>query len=355
MPAGWRKALLSIVVPCHNEQVNLASLHERICAALQNAGVDWELILVDDHSQDGTFAVAKNLAESDNRIKAVRLARNLGSHIAIICGVDHARGDAIAVLAADLQDPPELIPKMLEQWRAGAQIVWAVRKARLGIGRIDRLSSRLFNRIMAKIIPAADMDHEGVGFFLIDRLVGQALQAHRESNASVFALLQWMGFRQSKTYYINPARVQGQSSWSLRKKLKLFVDSIVSFSFLPVRAMSLLGITVATAGFLYALFVIANFGSRTPSGWASMIVVVVILGGIQIIMLGVLGEYLWRSLAETRQRPRYLIEDQVGFDGEFSDAVPSARESTLSRQNEPDYVASGSHEGVPRLSKPTDH
>lgn len=306
--------LLSVVVPCHNEQLNVPLLHKRLCAALQGTRVDWELILVDDHSNDATFAVAKDLAASDQRVKALRLARNVGSHLAIICGTEHASGDAIVVLAADLQDPPDLIPKMLEQWRAGSQIVWAVRDARLGISYIDRLSSQLFNRIMAKIIPSADIDREGVDFFLIDRVVGDALQAHRETNISVFALLQWMGFRQSKAYYTKHARTHGQSSWSLRKKLKLFVDSIVSFSFLPIRAMSLIGILVATAGFLYALFVIMNsFAGHALSGWSSIIVVALILGGVQIIMLGVLGEYLWRNLAETRQRPRYLVEDKVGF------------------------------------------
>jgi glycosyltransferase involved in cell wall biosynthesis len=332
VPAQMRKPLLSVVVPCHNEELNVPLLHKRLSAALQDANIDWELILVDDHSRDATFATAKSLASTDSRVKALRLARNVGSHLAIICGIEHADGNAITVLAADLQDPPELIQQMLEQWRAGSQIVWAVRDARLGVNPLDRLSSRLFNRIMASILPAAEIDPAGVDFFLIDRVVGNALQEHRETNLSLFALLQSMGFRQSKTYYTKQARVQGQSGWSLRKKLKLFVDSIVSFSFLPIRAMSLLGIIVATAGFLYALFVILNsFGGRVPSGWTTMIVLVLVLGGIQIVMLGVLGEYLWRNLAETRQRPRYLIEDRIGFEhNPHSDASVAPRRTASS-------------------------
>lgn len=322
-----RKPILSVVVPCHNEEANLPVLHERLQAALRDSGVDWELILVDDHSSDGTFAVARSLASSDSRVKALRLARNVGSHIAILCGTEHAKGDAITVLAADLQDPPELIPKMLDQWRAGNQIVWAVREGRLGISRFDRLSSKLFNRIMASITGTQVLG-EGADFFLIDHAVGEALQRHKETNISVFALLQWMGFRQTRTYYTKQARLQGQSSWSLRKKAKLFVDSIISFSFLPIRLMSLLGMVVAGIGFLYALFLIANsFAGNVPSGWTSTIVVVLILGGIQIVMLGVLGEYLWRNLAEARQRPRYLLEDAVGFE----ERSPETREHSAKR------------------------
>jgi polyisoprenyl-phosphate glycosyltransferase len=309
-----RKPALSIVVPCHNEELNLPFLHERLSAALKDANVNWELMLVDDHSGDGTFAVAKSLAVSDSRVKAIRLARNVGSHLAIVCGAEHACGDCIVVLAADLQDPPELVPAMLDQWRNGSQIVWAVRESRMGVTSFDRFLSRVFHRIMANIMPGGEIEHEGVDFFLIDRVVANALRDHRETNISVFALLQWMGFRQSKTYYTKQARERGRSSWSLRKKLKLFVDSIVSFSFLPIRAMSLIGVMVAMAGFTYALFVIANsFDGKAPSGWSSMIVVTLILGGVQIIMLGVLGEYLWRNLSEARERPRYLIEDTVGF------------------------------------------
>jgi dolichol-phosphate mannosyltransferase len=240
--------------------------------------------------------------------------------LAIICGIEHANGDAIVALAADLQDPPELIPQMLKQWRAGSQIVWAVRDARLGVNAIDRFFSRLFNRIMAKILPSVEIDQQGADFFLIDRAVGDALEKHRETNLSVFALLQWMGFRQSKTSYTKRMRARGQSSWTQRKKLKLFVDSVVSFTFLPIRALSLLGMVVASAGFLYALHVIIHsLSGATPSGWASIMVVVLILGGVQIIMLGVLGEYLWRNLAETRRRPRYLVEDKVGFEDTDTD------------------------------------
>jgi dolichol-phosphate mannosyltransferase len=302
------------VVPCHNEQANIPILIERLQAALQDLNAEWELILVDDHSSDETFTVAKSLASTDSRVKALRLARNVGSHIAILCGTEHAKGDAIAVLAADLQDPPELIPQMYEQWSGGHQIVWAVREGRLGVSRFDRLSSKLFNRVVASLAGTQILG-EGADFFLIDRAVSHALQQHKETNVSVFALLQWMGFRQTQVYYTKQARLQGTSSWSARKKLKLFVDSIISFSFLPIRLMSLLGMFVATIGFLYALVVIANsFAGNVPSGWTSMIVVVLILGGIQILMLGVLGEYLWRNLAEARQRPRYLLEETVGLE-----------------------------------------
>jgi len=325
-PPQTARVLLSIVVPCHNEEANLPILHERLSAALQNLGMDWELIIVDDHSGDGSFPVVKSLSATDPRVKALRLARNVGSHLAITCGVEHAEGDAIVVLAADLQDPPELIPQMVEHWQAGSQIIWAVRERRLGISLFDRLSSRLFHRVMAWIIGTADINPGGVDFFVIDRVVGQALTAHRETNISIFALLQWMGFRQSKIHYTKQARAYGKSSWSLRKKLKLFFDSVTSFSFLPIRTMSLLGVIAAAIGLVYAMFVILNsFVGKAPSGWSSLIVVVLVLGGIQIIMLGILGEYLWRNLSETRRRPRYLIEDKIGFENSPTDASVAPR------------------------------
>lgn len=309
------KPLLSIVVPCFNEEANLHTLHARVCAALDRSGVGWELIAVDDHSRDRTFEVLTKLSAADPRVRGLRLARNVGSHLAIICGIEQARGDAVAILAADLQDPPETLIRMLELWRQGAQIVWAVREKRLGISLFERMTSRAFNLIMAQILRGNRVVADGADFFLIDAQVAQALLLHREANISVFSLLQWMGYRQDSIYYVKEARTEGRSGWTFRKKMKFFIDSIVSFTFWPIRFLSLFGISVAMVGFLYSLIVIVNyFLGDVPSGWSSMIIVVLILGGTQIVMLGVLGEYLWRNLAETRQRPRYLIENRVGWE-----------------------------------------
>jgi polyisoprenyl-phosphate glycosyltransferase len=309
-PAGTDQPTLSVVVPCYNEERNLLPLYERLCAVLSGAGVDWELVVVDDHSTDLTFAVASELAEKDNRVFALRLARNVGSHVALMCGLDHSLGKAAVILAADMQDPPETILDLLARWRGGDQVVWAVRRERKGISTYQGLASRLYYKLMARIIGRSELVGQGADVFLVDRLVISALTQCSEGNLSLFSLVLWLGFRQSTITYVKEERLHGRSGWTFRKKLKLFVDSVTAFSYFPIRAMSMVGVAVALAGFGYALFIIGNnLISHVPvEGWSSLMVVVLVLGGLQMTMLGLLGEYLWRTLDEARRRPRYNVE-----------------------------------------------
>lgn len=310
---GPLRPLLSIVTPAYNEAENLPLLYERLGAVLSGLNVDWEWIIVDDHSLDGTFQVAGRLREGDPRIRAVRFARNCGAHIAITCGLQRARGNCAVVMAADLQDPPETLPALLAEWCAGAQVVWAVRARREGetVGTVG--FARLYYFLMRHLVGFKDMPATGADFFLIDQRVLAALRCFSESNASVFMLITWMGFRQATIHYDKQARVHGRSGWGLGKKLKLVADSVTSFSYVPIRFMSYLGLVIGVLGFLYALVVVFNaLRGLPPEGWASLMVVVLVLGGIQMIMLGVLGEYLWRTLDEARHRPRYVIEATIG-------------------------------------------
>lgn len=301
--------LLSVVTPAYNEARNLPVLYERLVQVIGGLGVDWEWIVVDDHSGDDTFAVAAGIAQRDSRVQAVRLARNSGSHTAITCGLHQARGDCAVVLAADLQDPPETLPALLEQWRAGSQVVWAVRARREGERASTVGFARLYYLIMRRLVGMQEMPASGADFFLLDRRVLDAFRQFNESNVSILALLTWMGFRQTSIAYDKQARLHGQSGWSLGKKFKLVVDSVTSFSYLPIRLMSIVGFIVAIIGFLYAGVVVVNaLAGRPPEGWASLMVVVLVVGGIQMLMMGVLGEYLWRALDEARTRPRYLVE-----------------------------------------------
>lgn len=301
--------LLSVITPAYNEEANLPILFEKLSEVLNIMNVQWEWIIIDDHSQDSTFKVISDLMEKNKNIKGIRFARNSGSHIAIICGLDRAQGDCAVVMAADLQDPPESLVPLLAEWKEGNQVIWAVRGNREG----EKISTvgfaRLYYFLMRNLVGMKEMPASGADFFLLDRVVIDALKEFNETHVSMLALITWMGFRQSYITYDKQARVHGNSGWNLEKKLKLVMDSLTSFSYLPIRFMSYFGVIIAILGFIYAGFIFINGLRGNPiQGWSSLIIVVLVIGGIQMIMMGVLGEYIWRSLDESRRRPRYLIE-----------------------------------------------
>jgi dolichol-phosphate mannosyltransferase len=276
---------------------------------LSGSGVDWEWIVIDDHSSDRTFGVIQELTRTNPNIRAFRFSRNFGAHTALKCGLDHAIGDAVVIMAADLQDPPETIPVMIKKWREGAQVVWAVRNRREGESASTVGFARAYYLLMRHVVGLKEMPQTGADFFLVDRCVAEALRQFNEHNASLLALITWMGFRQATISYDKQARLHGRSGWNLEKKLKLLADSVTSFTYVPIRFMSYLGFVVAFSGFIYAGVVIANALAGHPAeGWSSLMVIVLVVGGFQMLMMGVLGEYLWRALDESRRRPRYLIE-----------------------------------------------
>jgi dolichol-phosphate mannosyltransferase len=300
---------LSVVTPAYNEAENLPVFYERLRQAMERLDVTWEWIVIDDHSRDNTFTVIRSLAKRDTRVRGIRFARNFGAHTALTCGLHKARGACVAALAADLQDPPETIPELVLHWRQGAQIVWAARSQREGESISTLGFSRFYYWLMRNLVGMREMPKTGADFFLLDRRVVDAFAGFREGNVSIFALLTWMGFRQVTIGYHKKPRLHGQSGWNLQKKLKLLVDSIASFSYAPVRWMSYLGFTVAVCGFVYAALVIVNAMRGNPvQGWSSLMVVGLLIGGIQMLMMGVLGEYLWRAFDAARQRPRYIVE-----------------------------------------------
>ncbi len=309
VPRNSDGPLLSLVTPAFNEDRNLPVLHERISKIAADAGIEWEWIVVDDHSTDDTFGALQRLAQQDARVRGFRLARNFGAHLAATCGLQQSRGQCAVILAADLQDPPELIPELLERWRQGHHVVWAVRGSRADQSPVDRFGSRLYYALMRHFVGMKEMPPTGADFFLVDRRVLEVLRQFNETSISVPALIMGMGFHQSQLTYDKQARLHGRSGWNFSKKLKLIIDSVVLFSYRPLRLMSYLGVLVGLLGFLYSCLVIGNalFGSPV-SGWSSLMVVVLLLGGIQMIMLGTLGEYLWRTLENARNRPRYWLE-----------------------------------------------
>jgi dolichol-phosphate mannosyltransferase len=306
---------LSLVIAAYNEEMNLPALHARINAIDWPAqGVEIEIVVVDDHSRDRTPEMIRQMAERDPRVKWLRFSRNFGSHKAFVAGLDHATGDAAVILAADLQDPPETVPALLEKWRSGARVVWAVRAAREGESASTKFFARVYYRLMRRFA-IADMPETGADFLLMDRVVIDALRAAPERHTSLLALIQWMGFEQSQILYTKEARVAGTSKWTFSKRLKLALDSFVSFSYAPIRLVSGLGIGFALLGFCFAVFLMIRriILGNPIEGWTSLMCVVVILSGVQLLMLGILGEYLWRTFDESRQRPRYIIEDRHGL------------------------------------------
>lgn len=304
------RTFVSIISPAYNEAKNLPVMYERLLKVMDGVDADWEWIVIDDHSQDTTYAVICDLARRDPRVRGARFARNFGSHKALTYGIRNAVGQCCVGLAADLQDPPETIPELLEHWREGAHVVWAVRSRRDGESASTILFSRIYRWMMRRIAGLAEMTATGADFFLLDRAVIDAFKQFRETNVSMLALVAWMGFRQVRVPYDKQARLHGRSGWNMRKKLKLVVDSLTSFTYLPIRLMAYVGFLVASLGFIYAVFLVGKFiiAGSPAEGWTSLMVVLLIVSGFQMVMMGVLGEYLWRALDESRRRPAFIVE-----------------------------------------------
>jgi dolichol-phosphate mannosyltransferase len=299
----------SVVTPAYIEAENLPRLYLRLKTVMDALNVNWEWVIVDDHSPDGTFDVIQELSNRDSRVRGIRLARNTGAHMALTCGLRAARGDCAVALAADCQDPPEVIPALLEHWQAGAKVVWAAREKREGETAVTVALARVYYWLMRKIAGFKDMSKTGADFFLLDRRVLDAFLDFKETNVSILALITWMGFHQTTLTYTKEARSYGESGWTFRKKFKLLIDSITAFSYHPIRFMSYAGFVVALSGFGYAIVVLINaISGDPPQGWTTLTIIVLTLGGMQMLMMGVLGEYLWRTLDEARRRPQYIIE-----------------------------------------------
>jgi len=308
--------LVSIVVPVHNEQENLERLYDEVNRVLAGiGGLEWEFLFVDDGSRDRSFEIVRELHARDQRVLALRFPRNFGSHVAIAAGLDHCRGDAAIIMAADLQDPPELLPTLIAEWTAGSDIVWAARAGR-DDGAVRRVLTRAFYRLVRRFAirtyPAG-----GTGSFcLISAPVVETFRECKERNRLTFGLIAWSGFKQTEVPYRRPQRDAGRSSWTAGRLVKSAVDTFVGFSFTPIRAISYFGVGVSLVSFLLGLYLLINklaFGTKVE-GWTSVMLAVLVLGGVQLVMIGVLGEYLWRVLEEARARPLYVLERRLGFD-----------------------------------------
>jgi polyisoprenyl-phosphate glycosyltransferase len=304
-------ALISITIPSYNEEDNLPALYDRLRHVTESSEDTFEFIFVDDGSTDSSFQILEELSKKDSRVKVIRFSRNFGSHAACLAGLQQSRGDACTFLSADLQDPPEVLQALINEWKRGYEVV-------IGVREWEKVSTRLFPKLyykMVKQFALKNMPEGGTDVFLVDRKVVDAITSIQEKNTSIFGLILWSGFNQTLVQYKKGLRQKGVSKWTLGKKIKLFIDTFVSFSYFPLRMISVVGILFAILGFIYAFFIIFNrlFFSVPVEGWASLMVVLLVVSGAQLIMLGILGEYLWRNFDETRKRPLFIIDKIIGF------------------------------------------
>ena len=304
----------SVVVPACNEEDNVRPLYDALVTVTARLGGDWEFIFVDDGSSDATLDHLQALHAQDGRVKVLQLSRNFGSHVAISAGLDHADGDFFVIMAADLQDPPEVIAQFVEQWKAGANVVWGVRETRHDPW-LKRFTASLFYRLFLRTALAVYPPEGTSGFCLLDRPVLEVVRRCHEHNRMLFGLIAWSGFRQVYVSYHGGQRLSGRSKWTLHRMVKLALDAFTSFSFVPIRLMLYFGGVVsltsllALAGLLlYRLWTGNGGGAGEPLALALLF-----LGGVQMAMLGMLGEYLWRTLDETKKRPLYIVRDAIGL------------------------------------------
>jgi polyisoprenyl-phosphate glycosyltransferase len=311
-PQSETRRLVSIVVPALNEADNVPGLLKRFGEFSQeHPRYDFELVLVDDGSTDDTADLTLELACPADRVTVVRLSRSFGSHYAISAGLARCHGDSAVVLGADLQEPPSLLADFLSHWENGSDVVWGVRRTRTGRSAKQEVASKAFSLIFTRYANLKDYPPEGPSGVLLDRCVIDEVKLLPERNRNVMALIAWLGFNQTRVDYDQVPRRHGQSRWTRRKMVKLAVDSMLQFSSMPLRLCSFTGISVAIVGVVYALVLIvrALAGVQTPSGWPTVLVVLLVLGGTQLIVIGVMGEYLWRSVEESRARPLYVVRD----------------------------------------------
>jgi glycosyltransferase involved in cell wall biosynthesis len=313
--------MISVVAPCYNEREVLGRLYQRLCAAAEAWQEPFEVILVDDGSDEATWQEIQRIHDRDPRWKAVRFSRNFGHQTAVSAGVAHARGQAVIVMDADLQDPPEELGRFLQKWREGYEVVYGVRRKRKE-GLLKRLCYRLFYRILARI-STTPIPLDSGDFCLMDRRVAALLKSMPERNRFVRGLRAWVGFRQIGVEYQREAREAGRPKYTLRKLVKLAIDGIFSFSTWPLRLATRLGLLVSTVAFLGAVFTFfqkvfehwfAKIGLGPERGFPTIVIAILFLGGVQLICLGIIGEYIGRIYDEVKRRPSWIVRQTLGLD-----------------------------------------
>ena len=313
---GSDNPFVSIVVPLYNEELVIKEMYRRLSEMVHQNELSYEIILVNDGSRDRTAEMAREICRKDKNIKLINFSRNFGHQIAITAGMDKASGEVIAIIDADLQDPPEVILDMIQKWKEGNQVVYGVRQKRKGESYFKLLTAALFYRILKKMTPI-EIPLDTGDFRLMDRRVVESLKKMREKNRFVRGMVSWVGFKQCKVEYVREKRFAGETKYPLKKMLKFAVDGILSFSQIPLKLSTIFGFICSGISFLFILYGVVVkflFPSNAISGWASIFVASLFLGGVQLICLGIIGEYLGRIHEEVKGRPLYVSEEEINFD-----------------------------------------
>jgi len=301
---------LTVIVPVFNEEAVLPEFHRRLAVVMDSLAMQGEIIYVNDGSIDGSLNKIHRLMAEDARVAIVDLSRNFGKEIAMTAGLDHAHGDAVVVIDADLQDPPELIPEMIEQWQSGYDVVYAQRTSRAGESAFKKSTAHVFYRLIQKL-SRVQIPHDAGDFRLLSRRAVEALSGLREQHRFMKGLFAWIGYPQKAIQYERDARYGGETKWNYIGLWNFAIEGITSFSTIPLKVATYVGMLTALGAFLYGMFIVLEtilYGNPV-AGYPSLLVVVLFLGGIQLMALGVIGEYLGRMFDETKGRPLYLIKD----------------------------------------------
>jgi polyisoprenyl-phosphate glycosyltransferase len=306
--------LYSIVIPVYNEVEVLPSLYTRLTRVMEGLVEPYEIIFVNDGSNDGSLPLLRDLRAGDERVKILGLSRNFGHQLAITAGLDHSSGQAVVVLDADLQDPPEVILQLVDQWRKGYDIVFAAREKRRGEGLFKRATAALFYRLLRRLT-STEIPVDAGDFRLMSRKAVDALKGIRERSRFIRGLSGWIGFRQTSVPYVRDVRHAGTTKYPLKKMVRFGANGLLSFSSVPLQLASYLGFVVSSVSFIYIAYAVwlKLFTDHTILGWASVMVAVLFLGGVQLLCLGIVGEYIGRIYDEVKQRPLYIVDEVDGL------------------------------------------
>ena len=323
-------ALISIVTPVFNEVDVIEAFYQRVRKLVGSMDLAYELIIVDDGSSDGTVDKLIAIANTDRNVRVIKFSRNFGHQIAITAGIDYAKGDAVVVIDGDLQDPPEVIREFIERWQDGYDVVYGVRQKRDGENRMKLLTAAVFYRLLKRIIKL-DIPVDAGDFRLMSRRVVEQLKELRERDRFVRGLVSWIGFKQTGVQYARDRRYAGETKFPYRKMIRFALDGITSFSDLPLKLATWLGYITSLLAFLYACSVLVQkVLGYTVQGWATIMVAMLFLGGVQLISLGIIGEYLGRIFNEAKQRPLYVVDQiyESGSARKFQRAVTGEAEAS---------------------------
>jgi glycosyltransferase involved in cell wall biosynthesis len=300
---------ISLIIPAYNESAGLHELHQRLTQVIAGMSVSAEFVYVNDGSDDDTLQVLHAIRSRDSRVGLIDLSRNFGKEIAMMAGLDHARGEAVVLIDADLQDPPELIPELCLRWREGYDVVYATRVDRKGESWLKKQTARLFYRAMERI-GSTPIPRDTGDYRLLSRRAVDALTQIRERHRFMKGLFSWIGYPQTSVQYVRDARFAGETKWNYWRLWNFAIEGFTSFTTAPLKISTYIGIGTAVVAFTYGLIIISRtllYGREVP-GYASLIVVMLFLGGVQLIALGILGEYVGRTFNEVKQRPLYIVQ-----------------------------------------------